>query len=212
MNNIPSKWYEFTNHKELKRLRMDLNDTLFLRIEIAASLVLTILTSFFSDIISKRSGLVQVAIFVLSCLCVTAILLWDYLRHKYSLWRRSGVFIKGKDASSLFDEEIVYEVLVASEYFRMEKEENVEELKDQMKNFYNIEIEYYLTSAMEKLFLLNSNLSNVLGNDGKKISIKRMDNIISLIDGIVNSGTFEIDGDVYKDYKMLCENVKKLKK
>lgn len=209
MNNFPSKWYDFINHKELKRLRKDINDTFSLRIEIAVSIILMIISCFLETQIDSWSLCSKVIWCIIFCLIVAAFFILPIVFRWYSLHHRSNVFINGKEAKSIFDEEIVYDVLVASEYCNIKKQSTDSSLKNELDIFYSIEIKYYIDTSVEKLTSFNSNFDNIFGNEKHKIPLKRIDNIIKLINAIIDSENIEIDGDLKEDFDSLIDYVKK---
>lgn len=211
MSNFPSKWYDFINHKELKRLRHDLNNTLSLRIEIAVSIILAIISFFFGKNIVNESLSMQITICSVLCVVVALLFLLPYLLNWISVRRRCNVFISGKDAVSIFDDEIVYDILVASEYYNTIDQIPNTALREELRVFYAIEIKYYLEETIKKLTLFNSNLGKIFGNEKNKIPLERVNNVRRLIDKLFekNSGIY-IDKTLKTSYEMFCTSLESL--
>ncbi len=207
MTNFPSKWYDFINHKELKRLRKDLNDTLSLRIEIAVSIILMIISCFLESQIDSLSLCAKVILCVIFCTIVAAFFILPIVFRWYSLHHKSNVFINGKEAKSIFDEEIVYDVLVASEYCNIKKQANNPEHGDELKVFYSIEIKYYVNTSVEKLTSFNSNFNSIFGNEKNKIPLERIDNIVKFVSAIIESEKIELDSDLNFDFDLLKKTI-----
>ena len=184
MPNFPSKWFDFTTNKEIKRIRKDINSTLALKIEISTSIILTIIAFCFSEHIKNLDMVWQVCICFSMCLIVFLIFFTPYILKWISTKRHGNVIVKGKDAVSTFDDEIVYNVLVASEYYNSIELIKKNMIEDDLKAFYNIEIEYYLIKAIDEILKFNTNYSRIFGNKKNQIPLERLKNILDLIKSI----------------------------
>jgi hypothetical protein len=212
MSNFPSKWFDFTNSKEIKRMRSDINDTLTLKIEISSSIILTIITLFFSDSIEKLSFIWQLFWCVMLCTIVLSIFFVPFIMKQISIKRHSNLIIKGKDAVAIFDEEIVYNVLVAAEYSNSIRDIPSNDIKKDLEKFYKIEIEYYVTLAIDQIAQFNSNYQKIIGNKKNQISSKRIQNIFNLIDSIIKENNIKLKEDkknLYEEFKKQIANLKK---
>lgn len=210
MSNFPSKWFEFNNHKELRRLRDDFNDTLELKIQIAFSVILAIVSFFIERYISCLKVSFQIVFFVLLCLIVLLIFLLPYIIKKISVRKRCNVLIKGKGATSLFDDEIVYSILVACEYYNSKQAIPDNELKYEIEKFYMLEIRYYITESIKRLSLFTSSCTSIFGKRNNQISIQRVKNIIALIDILLEHSGVELEGTVKRDYMIFCDSIKQI--
>lgn len=193
MPNFPSKWFDFTTNKEIKRIRKDINSTLVLKIEISTSIILTIIAFCFSEHIKNLDTIWQVCICCSMCLIVLLIFFTPYILKWISTKRNGNVIIKGKDAVSIFDDEIVYDVLVASEYYNSIELIKKNKIEDDLKAFYNIEIEYYLRKSIDELLKFNTNYSRIFGNKKNQIPLERLKNILNLIKSIQICSGITID-------------------
>ena len=211
MANFPSKWYDFINKKEIKRLRHDLSDSYSLRVEIAASILIAIASFFLSDYVKEMCWVYQLFIYLIIATVVVCIIFIPSIKKYLSIKESGNVYIGGKEAVSIFDDEIVYDVLVACEYFEHKKEIANNTFCDQLTEFYSIEIEYYIKTSIEKLIDFNSNYLKIFGDGRNRISIRRVDNIISLIDSLVQKVDIKLDENTNSKYSMLCENIKKIR-
>ena len=189
MPNIPSKWFDFVNHKELKRLHSDINNNMLFKIQTALSAILTILSVLLSAILQENRCAV---IWICSSLIVVIVLLFlvPFLIKAISNRIIKNIFIKGQDAVSIFDEEIVYYVMTACEYSQQDSR-LYNSLQKDVDSFFCIEIEYYVNKAMEKLVGFVSNFDNIFGNGKNRISKPRLGNVTSLLDTLI--ANYKID-------------------
>ena len=212
MANFPSKWYDFINKKEIRRLRYDLKDNYSLRVEIAASILIAIASFFLSDYVKDMCWVYQLLIYLLIATIVVCVIFYPLIKNYLSIKKSGNVYIGGKEAVSIFDDEIVYDVLVACEYFEHKKEIVNNTFGNQILEFYLIEIEYYVKTSIEKLIKFNSNYPRIFGDGENRISIRRVNNIIALIDSLVQNASIKLDDNTKSKYSMLCGNIKKLEK
>lgn len=209
MANFPSKWFDFLNQKELKRLRKDVNNTLWLKIQIATSVIIAICTLIFSDSIKGLDLGWQIGISVGLSFIVILVFCMPWIIKQISLLRINNSLINGKTASTIFDEEIVYNVLVASEFYEIYNNtaSSNGKLSNELKEFYEIEVEYYVKTAIEKLNSFASNLVNIVGSAKYQISVQRIKNIIQMIDLIVLDMKITIDDELLDDYNDIKKNI-----
>lgn len=209
MANFPSKWFDFLNQKELKRLRKDVNNTLWLKIQIATSVIIAICTLIFSDSIKGLDLRWQIGISVGLSFIVILVFCMPWIIKQISLLRINNSLINGKTASTIFDEEIVYNVLVASEFYEIYNNtaSSNGKLSNELKEFYEIEVEYYVKTAIEKLNSFASNLVNIVGSAKYQISVQRIKNIIQMIDLIVSDMKITIDDELLDDYNDIKKNI-----
>ena len=200
MYNFPGKWFDFTTSKEIKRMRQDVNSTLSLKIEIATSIVLTIVAFFFSEHINTLSISWQIIICTFICAVVLAIFFTPVIIKAISLRKNCNIIINGKNAISIFDDEIVYNVLVAAEYYNCLDRIRTDSVGDNLKNFYKIEIEYYISTSISKLLDFNSNHLSIFGEGENKISQARIKNIIDLMNSIIANTGIKLGDEMNKDY------------
>lgn len=210
MSNFPSKWFDFTNHKELKRLRADIKDTFSLKLQIAASVIITIITFFLDKYIHNSSWKIQCLFCVSLCIIVLLIFILPSIIAFLSLKSRCNILIKGKDAVSLFDDEIVYNVLVASEYYNSKEKIPNNELRAELNNFYTLEIQYYLSESIKKLSLFSSSCVTIFGNKKNQISKQRAENIIQLITTLSKQATLSLDKETMEKFDIFCASIKSL--
>ena len=210
MANFPSKWFDFLNQKELKRLRKDVNNTLWLKIQIATSVIIAICTLIFSDSIKGLDLEWQIGISIGLSFIVILVFCMPWIIKQISLLRINNSLINGKMASTIFDEEIVYNVLVASEFYEIYNNttSNNGNLSNELKEFYEIEVEYYVKTAIEKLNSFASNLVNIVGSAKYQISVQRIKNIIQMIDIIVSDMKITINDELLDDYNDIKKNIK----
>ncbi len=209
MANFPSKWFDFLNQKELKRLRKDVNNTLWLKIQIATSVIIAICTLIFSDSIKGLDLGWKIGISVGLRFIVILVFCMPWIIKQISLLRINNPLINGKTASTIFDEEIVYNVLVASEFYEIYNNTTScnGKLFNELKEFYEIEVEYYVKTAIEKLNSFASNLVHIVGSAKYQISVQRIKNIIQMIDLIVLDMKITIDDELLDDYNDIKKNI-----
>ena len=117
MNDFPGKWFDFTNHKEIRRLRNDLNDSISLKLQIASSIIVAIISFFLQSTIANTTVCIRMIVCAILCLVVLLIFLLPLIIDKINDLRIHNIIINGKDAVTLFDDVVTYNVLVASEYY-----------------------------------------------------------------------------------------------
>lgn len=205
MANFPSKWFDFLNQKELKRLRRDVNNNFWLKLQIAISVVIAICSIVFSDRIKELCLVAQIILAVGLCLLVTFVFGFPFIAKRISILRYNNNKISPKAASTIFDEEIVYNVLVASEFYEIYITTGGS-LSAELQEFYSIEIEYYLTTAISKLVSFNSNMVNIIGNE-KILSSKRIKNITKIIDRLLVLNNITLDNTTMEDYTLFKDNI-----
>lgn len=207
MSNFPSKWFDFANYKELKRLRNDVKDTFSLKIQIAASIIVAIMSFFLDGYIKEMCGKMQILFCFLICATVILIFILPSIYRFISLRVRSNVLIKGKDAVSVFDDEIVYNVLVACEYYNSKSTIPDTVLKSELESFYTLEISYYITESIKMLSLFSANCGGIFGDGENKISKQRVDNIVGLINELVTSNGVSLDRSTRDSYEVFCKMI-----
>ncbi len=209
MSNFPSKWFEFLNQKELKRLRKDVNNTFWLKVQISISIIIAIFTLVFSESIKTLDISWKCLLCFLLSLLVVIIFSLPWIIKKISLLRVNNLLIDGKTAATVFDEDIVYNVLVASEYFNIYNSTKNSEgvLSEELKSFYIIEVEYYIKNAIEKLVSFNSNIVYIIGNEKEQIEGQRIINITQMIDIIIDCLKIEINDSLMNGYSNFKANI-----
>ena len=208
MSSFPSKWFEFTNHKELRRLRRDINNTLSLKLQIASSVIIAIISFFMTEYIKECSMWVQVIFCTALCILVALVFVLPSAISYWKLKRRCNVLIKGKDAVNIFDDEIVYSVLVACEYYSARKSIPDSELKNDIELFYDIEIKYYISESIKRLKEFSANSPAIFGDGKNKISKERANNIVNMIDILIEKANIQLDKALQEDFKIFCECIK----
>lgn len=193
MANFPSKWFDFTTSKEIKRIRKDINSSLSLKIEISVSIALTIIAFCFSEHIKKLKPLWQIVICAAMCFVIFMVFFTPYFIAWCSNKRNGNIIIEGKDAVATFDDQIVYDVLVAAEYYNSIESIRKNEIEKELIAFYNIEIEYYLLKAINELLKFNANYTQIFGNKKNQIPFSRLKNIMDLIQSIIKSAGIKLD-------------------
>ena len=208
MANFPSNWLEFADHKEIKRLRRDLADKDALRVQVAISVIIAILAFFLEDVVSEWLVWQQVLIILGMVLAVAAVFMIPIL-YKYIKFRRgNNVILNGQKASNIFDDEIVYDVMVAVEFYESMNCLNNGELKKELEQFYKLEIEYYISKSMKALAQMTSSYRLVFGEKFGQISLARVKNIIKLIDELsAQCNPIIINDSVVSHYKTFVGSI-----
>lgn len=191
MSNLPSKWMDFVNNKELKRLHADINNTMPLKIQTAISILLAILSVILSTVFKDKEEYVTISICLSLMILVVLIYLVPYIIKKSKDSSTRNVFINGKDAITIFDEEIVYYVMTACEYSRQDKM-LYQKLENSVGEFFVLEIGYYVNKAVEGLILFESNFDGIFGDGKDKISKDRLKNIIDIVDDLTKKHSLSI--------------------
>lgn len=192
MNIFPGRWLDFTSQKELKRLRKDISNTLSLKLQIALSVGVAIISFLLAEYITNCNMWIQIAFCVGLLVVVVLIFLFPLIIDHFRLRMRCNVLIKGKDAVSIFDDEIVYNVLVACEYYNAIISVPNTELREELISFYKIEIAYYVTKAINQLHTMQTNSGAIFGDSDGKIAYNRARNIVEMIDVLTQNGDIEL--------------------
>ena len=211
MPNFPSKWFDFVNNKEIKRLRKDINNTFWLKIQICVSLLIAVLTVIFDQEINELEMKWKVTLSISICLIIFLVFSSQYIIKKIKLRIRNNVIINGKQATSLFDESIVYDVLVACEFYDLyNKLEDESSISRDMKEFYKIEIKYYLNTAIINLYNLSGSFPLILGEKRNQILPQRVLNLCDLISKLLEETKISLDTILIKSYNDIkCNLIKK---
>lgn len=200
MANFPSKWFDFVNQKELKRLRKDINNTKTFKIQVLVSVIIAIVSMFFNQYVGLCPLWAQILICVLLCLIVILVFLFPLITNSISKSKSCNVYIEGKKATEIFDEEITYSIMVASEYFQSLTLTSSGPLSSDLKNFYMIEIHYYVIESLKKISDFNSNLPGIFGEKENQITLKRAKNLIALIDNLILNAKLNIPKNLNEKY------------
>lgn len=203
MNDFPGKWFDFTNHKEIRRLRNDLNDSISLKLQIASSIIVAIISFFLQSTIANTTVCIRMIVCAILCLVVLLIFLLPLIIDKINDLRIHNIIINGKDAVTLFDDVVTYNVLVASEYYNCRIKIPKNELNEELGKFYNIEIKYYITESIKILSLFAARSTQIIGNKNNQIPVERIYNILELINILLNDDMVEVDESIVKDFNQL---------
>lgn len=204
---FPSKWFEFSNHKELRRLRKDVNDTLELKIQTAMSIILAIIAFVFDRYIACCDLWLQILICVIFCVIVALIFIVPYIIKYSRLRKRCNVIINGKDAINIFDDEILYSVLVACEYSNMKATITCESLKSEYEKFYDIEIKYYITESIKKMVKFSASSCTIFGDKENQIPFERIYNVVDMINFVIRSSNLSIEKNLLDDFRVFCQTI-----
>lgn len=207
MTNFPSKWLEFSNYKELKRLRSDVNNTFSLKLQIASSIILAIISFFIDSLTEDSDESIRALVCIFLCLFVALIFAGPYILKQIRIRRHCNVIIKGKDAISIFDEEIIYNVLVAHEYFNIRNTTSGIPSDKHMREFYNIEISYYIDESITHLSKFLSNTREILGYGKNQLSPKRVKNICDIIQDILKDQEIALPQSQIEKFNAFYETV-----
>lgn len=210
MANFPSEWLDFSNNKEIKRLRSDINDTFSLKFQIALSVITAILSFHLDKYLQCACIWVQISACVGLCAVVVLIFVFPEIVKFFKVRRRCNVIIKGKDAVSIFDDEIVYYVLVACEYFNAKESVPKSNLQDHIVKFYEIEIAYYVSESIKRLHDFSSNITAIFGSGDNKIPFVRVSNIVSMIGILTEQSGIEIQNSLLTNFTTFKNTIESL--
>lgn len=209
MANFPSKWLEFSEYKEVHKLRQALTDTTSFKIELAVAIIVGIVNVFFSEELRQLPLLCKIIITFIICI----LFIYFFLRNEIcGIVRRltiDNILLRRNQAINIFDDEIVYDIMVAVEYY-----ENLQGisgvLMDETTEFYQQQIFYYLCRAKKKLVQMNTNIKGIFGDDGNRISLDRVNNAISIINKLQSTCNYT-DEKLDKKYKRFVNCIHALK-
>ncbi|MCM1261771.1 MAG: hypothetical protein NC313_03545 [Butyrivibrio sp.] len=200
--NFPGSWLNFSEYKEIKQLRMALTETISLRIQITVSIIIAIVTLSFSGEISELDLCYKVLIILGICFLVVVIFLWPLFQKYYKFMKTNNVMLDGKKAINIFDDEIVYDIMIATEFKKlMVAEKNIG-----LKTFYQAEMTYYVKKSMENLNMMSSSYIKIFGEGGQQVSVERVRNINTIINELL-SECAEIDETITVNYGTFTQNI-----
>lgn len=181
MNHFPSEWFHFTDHKEIRRLRQAVSETTSFKFEITVAVLLAIASAFFDTYLSEWSICVKILVFLIIGVSVIYLFNRQAVKQLFS----DSIMLGVKQAVTIFDEEVVYDIMVAAEYCNHLDTLNTKTKDDQLAihlaSFYCLEIKYYIQEAQMKLSRMRAEASIIFGDQHSQISLERVENAIALI-------------------------------
>lgn len=181
MNHFPSEWFHFTDHKEIRRLRQAVSETTSFKVEITVAVLLAIASAFFDTYLSEWSICVKILVFLIIGVSVIYLFNRQAVKQLFS----DSIMLGVKQAVTIFDEEVVYDIMVAAEYCNHLDTLNTKTRDDQLAihlaSFYSLEIKYYIQEAQMKLSRMRAEASIIFGDQHSQISLERVENAIALI-------------------------------
>lgn len=190
MNHFPSEWFHFTDHKEIRRLRQAVSETTSFKVEITVAVLLAIASAFFDTYLSEWSICVKILVFLIIGVSVIYLFNRQAVKQLFS----DSIMLGVKQAVTIFDEEVVYDIMVAAEYCNhldtlntKTKEDTLntktkdDQLAIHLASFYCLEIKYYIQEAQMKLSRMRAEASIIFGDQHSQISLERVENAIALI-------------------------------
>ncbi len=212
MANFPSKWGEFVEGKEIRRINKSLNTNNAISWQLFCNIVTIILTTILNLYLnSLKANQVKWLMFgiILFFLLLSAL---PIIIYKFKRIFRVNIFMKGKDAVKLFDEDIVYNTMMAYEFYEQivalqqnntnqnsTPQGNMTALNGNINDFYKIEVSYYVNKAIDELISFNSNLREIVynpiqgGKNSKMISKDRVLNITDILNNLINLTNIQVN-------------------
>lgn len=193
MNHFPSEWFHFTDHKEIRRLRQAVSETTSFKVEITVAVLLAIASAFFDTYLSEWSICVKILVFLIIGVSVIYLFNRQAVKQLFS----DSIMLGVKQAVTIFDEEVVYDIMVAAEYCNHLDTLNTKTRDDQLAihlaSFYSLEIKYYIQEAQMKLSRMRAEASIIFGDQHSQISLERVENAIALISVIKEKSGVHVD-------------------
>ena len=193
MNHFPSEWFHFTGHKEIRRLRQAVSETTSFKVEITVAVLLAIASAFFDTYLSEWSICVKILVFLIIGVSVIYLFNRQAVKQLFS----DSIMLGVKQAVTIFDEEVVYDIMVAAEYCNHLDTLNTKTRDDQLAihlaSFYSLEIKYYIQEAQMKLSRMRAEASIIFGDQHSQISLERVENAIALISVIKEKSGVHVD-------------------
>ncbi len=208
MANFPGSWLNFSEYKEIKRLRMAVTETISLRIQITASLIIAIVSAFASGKIDTWPACRQILLICFVCLLVVAVFFGPIFWNRCKFLVTNNVILNGKKAINIFDDEIVYDLMIATEFKKLieNEEKDKSKIKDELKIFYKAEMTYYVKKSMESLGLMAASYTKIFGAGKQQISIERARNINTIINELLKECE-PIDEHIKEQYEVYMQNI-----
>ena len=205
MTNFPGNWLSFSEYKEIKRLRKAMTETISLRIQITASAIITILSAFLSSKANEWSVCSQMIFISCACLLVIGVIWGPAIVEHCKFFITNNIILNGKKAINIFDDEIVYDIMIATEFEKLiDTEKNGE-----LKIFYKAEMTYYVKKSMESLILMSASYSRIFGPGEQQVSIERVRNINTIINNLLEK-CMTIDKSIRDNYVIFIQNIESL--
>lgn len=211
MSNFPSRWFDFISHKELTRLRKEMSNTFELKIQIATSVIIAIVSLFLDDFVTSATLKVKIIVCSVLCFLVAFVFLFPMIWKFFKTPKKCNIFINGIDAITIFDEEIVYNVMAACEYCNARSSIAKSNLKDGIEKFHLIEIKYYIEKSIRSLLEFQSDSPRIYGNKKNQISYDRILNVLEIIDKIIENVDANFDENLKKEFYTMYNEMKKYK-
>lgn len=206
MNHFPSEWFHFTDHKEIRRLRQAVSETTSFKVEITVAVLLAIASAFFDTYLSEWSICVKILVFLIICVSVIYLFNRQAVKQLFS----DSIMLGVKQAVTIFDEEVVYGIMVAAEYCNHLDTLNTKTKDDQLvihlASFYSLEIKYYIQEAQMKLSRMRAEASIIFGDQHSQISLERVENAIALISVIKEKSGVHVE-DPNNEYNQFVSDI-----
>ncbi len=174
----PVRWQNFAINKEVKRIKKENSRTFWNKVQFMTSIIVVCLSMLLdSNTIENKNARIYIAIGMISVLLLVFIAPWLYKLYKTR--RIATLNYKDSDLIRLFDEEIIYNVIIAYEFYKEKKNPEVI-IDNDLVEFYNIEQSYYYSKAIEDLKKLD-NRKEILKDFIKEERIQNVLNLLKLL-------------------------------
>lgn len=205
MTNFPGNWLNFSEYKEIKRVREALTETITLKVQITMSAFIAIGSAFFGNVASGWPVCRQVLFVFVACLLIAGVI-WE--PDIYNCCKGFGAkndIVNGKKAINIFDDEIVYNIMIATEFEKLMEAED----KDELKIFYKAEMTYYVKKSMESLNLMTASCPRIFGMGKQQVSIERVRNINAIINELL-AKCMTIDETIENAFNVFAQRIDSL--
>ncbi len=204
-----SDWKIIQIRNDLRKIRQMVVRRASVRVGILFDLFLILLAFVLNQAFEKEQvpRVIWLVIAIVGFLVPVVAVVVGHFRGK-RLRRQSARVQNARDLISLFDDEICYLVMSADSFFSSLYSNSSlttnksEEHTNTLKEFYYLEISYYLNKSARLLSLITNNIDNVIDfndNDTEKISRQRFDNVLNLIDEMYDGIEVSIKQSVEKE-------------
>lgn len=190
----PSRWQNFSIYKDIRRIKKESNRTFWNKLQLFASVFVVCCTLALEGLLCAK---VRVIVAFSLCGALLALFVAPIIYYAIKDGKFAVKSINKHEIIRLFDEEIIYDILIAYEYYK-EREETG--LDDKIKSFYKIEEKYYFEKVVCNMKFVLAKAS-VIGSEG--IAMERLLNVREIIRIIKD----DLDGELSQEILTISKDI-----
>ncbi len=138
----PSKWQDFPINKDIRRIKKENSKTFWNKLNLLISVIVVCITLVLEGVVCPKDRA-----WIAGSLCVVMVIIFfaPYVYRYIKEGRFAVKRIGNSQLIQLFDEDIIYNMIIAYEFY---KEKSEPGLDNAVKEFYNIEQSYYFEKVV----------------------------------------------------------------